>query len=183
MYADASSALRKLCAKSWMPAKPVSGTAGSNGRSASSLTAIAEEGFLRGYGLVQLSRAISFWPAAIISSLMFACLHLIHATETPTALAQAGCVGLMLSYSFLRSGGLWFACGFHAAWDFAQTFLFGVADSGMQAGSDVLMHSSLHGPAWLTGGSAGPEGSLLALPIIAAAAVIARFALKPRAGS
>lgn len=143
-----------------------------------SLTAIAEEGFVRGYALVQLSRAISFWPAAIITSAAFAALHLSHATETPAALLQAGAISLVLAYSFRRSGALWFAWGFHAAWDFAQTFVFGVPDSGMSA-SDVLMHSSLHGPAWLTGGSAGPEGSLLVWPITIAAAVIARFALKP----
>jgi uncharacterized protein len=144
------------------------------------LTAIAEEGFLRGYGLVQLSRAISFWPAAIITSVAFAALHLTHSTETPTGIIQAGVVGLVLAYSFRRSGALWFAWGFHAAWDFAQTFLFGVPDSGMSV-SNVLMHSNLHGPAWLTGGSAGPEGSLFALPITAVAAVIAHFALKTRA--
>jgi|GEM_PF-1881131 len=142
------------------------------------LTAIAEEGFLRGYALVQLSRAISFWPAAIITSTAFAALHLTHATETASAILQAGMIGLVWAYSFRCSGGLWFACGFHAAWNFAQTFAFGVPDSGMSA-SDVLMHSSLHGPTWLTGGSAGPEGSLVALPITIAAAVITHFGLKP----
>jgi uncharacterized protein len=146
------------------------------------LTAIAEEGFVRGYALVQLSRAISFWPAAIITSLVFAALHLTHATETPIALFQAGLIALVWAYSFRRSGGLWFACGFHAAWDFTQTFLFGVPDSGMSA-SDVLMHSSLHGPALLTGGSAGPEGSLLALPITAVAGIVAYFTLEPRISS
>jgi uncharacterized protein len=144
------------------------------------LTAIAEEGFLRGYGLVQLSSAISFWPAAIITSIVFAALHLTHATETPTAIVQAGLVGLVLAYSFRRSGALWFACGFHAAWDFTQTFLAGVADSGMSA-SDVLMHSTFHGPAWLTGGSAGPEGSLIALPITAVAMLVVHVAMKPGA--
>jgi uncharacterized protein len=143
-----------------------------------SLTAIAEEGFFRGYALVQLSRAISFWPAAIITSVLFALAHISHATETPIGLTQAGLVGVLGAYSFRRSGALWFAWGFHAAWDFTQTFLFGVADSGMTA-TDVLMHSNLHGPAWLTGGSAGPEGSLLSWPIIAVAALIANFALKP----
>lgn len=146
------------------------------------LTAIAEEGFLRGYGLVQLSRAISFWPAAVLTSVAFAALHLTHATETPSAIIQAGMVGFVWAYSFRRSGALWFACGFHAAWNFVQTFLFGVPDSGMLA-SDVLMHSSLHGAAWLTGGSAGPEGSVIALPITAVAAVIAYLALKPRASN
>jgi uncharacterized protein len=144
------------------------------------LTAVAEEGFLRGYALVQLSKAISFWPSAIITSVVFAALHLSHPTETPAAIIQAGLVGLVLAYSFRRSGGLWFACGFHAAWDFVQTFVVGVADSGMSA-SDVLMHSTSHGPVWLTGGSAGPEGSLIALPITALAMIVVHVILKPGA--
>jgi uncharacterized protein len=143
-------------------------------------TAIAEEGFLRGYGLVQLSRAISFWPAALISSALFGALHLTHATETPLGLCQAGLVGLVCAYSFRRSGALWFAWGLHASWDFVQTFVFGVPDSGMVV-PDALMHSTLSGPAWLTGSTAGPEGSLLALPITALAALIAHFTLKPPA--
>ncbi|HEY5083932.1 MAG TPA: CPBP family glutamic-type intramembrane protease, partial [Rhizomicrobium sp.] len=38
------------------------------------LVAISEEGLLRGYALVQLSRAISFWPAAIVTSVIFLAL-------------------------------------------------------------------------------------------------------------
>ena len=48
------------------------------------LTAVSEEGALRGYGLVQLSRAISFWPAAIVMSTVFLALHLVHKNDTPS---------------------------------------------------------------------------------------------------
>ncbi len=50
------------------------------------LVAISEEGLLRGYALVQLSRAISFWPAAIVTSVIFLALHLVHRTENPVGL-------------------------------------------------------------------------------------------------
>jgi uncharacterized protein len=142
------------------------------------LVAIAEEGSLRGYALVQLSRAISFWPAAILSSVLFALLHMTHQNESFVGLAQAGIVGLVFAYSFRRTGSLWFAWGCHAAWDFTETFIYGVPDSGMVA-QGSLLQASLHGPRWLSGGTAGPEGSWLALPILIAMAFVVRFALRP----
>ena len=95
------------------------------------LTGLSEEGFVRGYGLVQLSRAISFWPAAVITSLIFVAMHLGHKTENLPGLLQVGLFGMLMAFSFRRTGGLAFALGFHAAWDFAETWLFGVPDSGM----------------------------------------------------
>lgn len=142
-------------------------------------TAIAEEGLLRGYGLVQLSRAISFWPAAVLTSLVFLALHLGHQAETLIGLSQVALVGMVLAYSFRRSGALWFALGFHAAWDYAETFVFGVPDSGVTA-VGALMAPRFHGPDWLTGGSVGPEGSVLTIPTLLLLGVIAHVALKPR---
>lgn len=124
------------------------------------LVGIAEEGMLRGYALIQLARAIGFWPAAILTSLIFLALHLGHSNETAIGLAQVGLFGLLMAVSVRRTGGIWFALGFHAAWDFTETFLFGVPDSGAASAGSLIV-STFSGPAWLTGGSAGPEGSLL----------------------
>ena len=124
------------------------------------LVGISEEGLLRAYALIQLSRAITFWPTAILTSLIFVALHLGHANETAVGLMQVGVFGLLMAVSVRRTGGIWFALGFHAAWDFTQTFLFGVPDSGA-ASVGSLITSTFSGPVWLTGGTAGPEGSLL----------------------
>ena len=84
-------------------------------------------------------------------------------------------MGLILAYSFRRSGALWFALGFHASWDYAQSFVFGVPDSGVWL-PGALLHPTIHGPSWLTGGSAGREGSVLALPILAVLALVTHLA-------
>ncbi len=141
------------------------------------LVAISEEGLLRGYLLVALSRAISFWPAAVISSVVFALLHSPRGGETLSGLVHVSLVGLLLAYSFWRSGSLWFAWGWHGAWDFTETFVFGAPDSGVPA-RDSLLVTLLHGPVWLSGGSAGPEGSWLVLPILALVAVIIHLTLR-----
>jgi hypothetical protein len=56
--------------------------------------------------------------------------------------------------------------GFHAAWDWGETFFYSVPDSGMVAPGHLLS-SSLRGAPWLSGGSVGPEGSLLCFVVIA----------------
>lgn len=143
------------------------------------LTGLCEEGGLRGYGFVQLSRAISFWPAAILLSTLILVLHIPHKNETLTGLAQVGLVGIVFAYSFLRSGGLWFALGCHASWDYAQSFVYGVPDSGVIA-EGALLHPTLHGPDWLTGGATGPEASVLVLPVLALQGVIVHLAFRGR---
>jgi len=79
--------------------------------------------------------------------------------------------GVFACFTVRRTGTLWFAVGFHAAGDYAETFLFSVPDSGTLARGQLL-HSSLHGPAWLTGGSIGPEGSLFEFVTVILAFVI-----------
>ena len=108
---------------------------------------------------------------------MFALLHSPHGGETLSGLVHVSLSGLLLVYSFWRSGSLWFAWGWHAAWEFTETFVFGAPYSGLPA-RDSLLVTVLHGPAWLSGGSAGPEGSWLVLPILALVAVIIHLTLR-----
>ena len=55
--------------------------------------------------------------------------------------------------------------GFHAAWDWGETFFYGVPDSG-EVAPGHLFSASLTGPNWLSGGSVGPEASWLCLLLI-----------------
>ncbi|MGN6358297.1 MAG: lysostaphin resistance A-like protein [Novosphingobium sp.] len=140
------------------------------------LLAAGEEGLNRGYALTQLSRAISFWPAAFLSSALFLSGHAANAGETTVGIAATGLFGLALAYSRLRTGTLWFALGFHAAWNFAQSFVFGFPNSG-GASPGRLLSSQVTGSPWLTGGTAGPEGSLLAIPaLVVLVAIVRRIA-------
>ena len=58
------------------------------------------------------------------------------------------------------TGNLWLAVGAHAGWDWGQSFVYGVSDSGNPAVGHLL-NSHSQGPDWLSGGSVGPEGSVL----------------------
>lgn len=128
------------------------------------MVGFSEEFTLRGYPLFTLSTGMGFWPAAVLLSLIFAALHRGNPGETWIGLFEVFVVGMFFCFTIRRTGDLWFAIGLHAAWDWGQSFFYGTADSGELAPGH-LFNSSFHGSKWLTGGTVGPEGSLLMLPI------------------
>ena len=128
----------------------------------------AEEFLFRGYALATLSNGIGFWPAAIVLSAVFGAVHLSNLRENPTGALSAGLVGLLLCFSLRRTGSLWFAIGLHAAWDYGESFIYSVPNSGVLAQGHLLnSHFNSGAPAWLTGGSVGPEGSAFVFIVLA----------------
>jgi hypothetical protein len=129
------------------------------------LVGFFEEFLLRGYSQFTLTRAIGFWPSAVLLSCTFGLIHLANAGEQWMGLLAAAAIGFFFCLTLRRTGGLWFAVGFHAAWDWGETFFYSVPDSGTIFPGHLLQ-SSFHGPRWLTGGIVGPEGSVLCFVVI-----------------
>jgi uncharacterized protein len=129
------------------------------------LVGLFEEFLLRGYTQFTLTRAIGFWPAAVLLSCMFGVIHLQNAGEQWPGLLAAATIGFFFCLTLRRTGTLWFAVGFHMAWDWGETFFYSVPDSGTIFPGHLLK-SSFHGPRWLTGGIVGPEGSVLCFVVI-----------------
>jgi hypothetical protein len=130
------------------------------------LVGFFEEFLLRGYSQFTLMRAMGFWPSAIVLSCLFGLIHVQNAGEQWSGLLAAAAIGFFFCLTLRRTRTLWFAVGFHAAWDWAETFFYSVPDSGTLFPGHLLK-SSFHGPRWLTGGVVGPEGSVLCFLIIA----------------
>jgi uncharacterized protein len=131
------------------------------------LVGLFEEFLLRGYTQFTLTRAVGFWWAAILLSCAFGLIHIRNGGEEWNGLLAVAFIGLFFALTLRRTGTLWFAVGFHAAWDWGETFFYSVPDSGIVFPGHLLK-SSLHGARWLTGGSVGPEGSALCFVVIAA---------------
>ncbi len=129
------------------------------------LTGFFEEFSFRGYPLYILTKGIGFWPAAVILSAAFGAIHLSNIGEDWAGALCAAIIGVFFCFTVRRTGSLWFAIGLHAMWDYAETFLYSVPNSGLKA-TGHLLDSSFHGPVWLTGGSVGPEGSALVFVLI-----------------
>jgi hypothetical protein len=156
------------------------------------LVALLEEYLTRGYVLFTLTRglegiyawlfttrhskALGFWTAAILLSLLFGLGHGKNPGESPIGLLSAGLAGLVFCLSLWRTGSLWWAIGFHAAWDWAQSFLYGVADSGLMA-QHHLLATHPYGRPLMSGGTTGPEGSIFVLPTLALISLIIIFTL------
>jgi uncharacterized protein len=126
---------------------------------------IFEESLLRGYLQYTFTRGVGFWWAATILSTTFGAIHGSNPGESPVGLFSAAAIGLVFCLSLWYTGSLWWAIGFHAAWDWGETYFYGTSDSGMVAAGHLFSeHPS--GPLLWTGGATGPEGSLLVLPLI-----------------
>jgi len=130
------------------------------------MAAFFEDFLMRGYSQWVLARGMHFWPAAALLSVLFGALHLANPGEARIGIAAVVVIGFFFCLTLRRTGALWFAVGFHAAWDWGESYLYSVPDSGSIARGHLL-NSSLHGPEWLTGGSVGPEGSYFLFVLIA----------------
>lgn len=136
------------------------------------LTGLFEEFAFRGYAQYTLASGIGFWPAGILLSALFGLGHfLLNPNETVAGSAAVVLFGLLLCLLLRTTGSLWCAVGFHLAYDWGQTAFYGVPDSGIVPNHNLL-HSALTGPAWLTGGIVGPEGSIITPLVLLIAAVL-----------
>ena len=151
------------------------------------LAAFVEQAITQGYLLYNLTRGLStvlrryfgatlgvnaaFWIGALLLTPVFVLLHAANRGESRIGLWAAAAYGLMLAFSLWRTGSVWWAIGFHLAWDWTQGFVFGTADSGLYPTSHLFLTES-NGPAEWSGGATGPEGSLLAFAAYLAGALL-----------
>jgi membrane protease YdiL (CAAX protease family) len=147
------------------------------------LVGVNEEYLFRGYALQSLWRGAGFWWAALITTGLFAGGHLSKPHENPMDIGMIFVLGLALCLSVRRTGSLWWAVGWHTAFDFGQFFLIGTRNGG-QTPMGHLWNATFPGPAWITGGELGTEASGFMVPAaIATFVYIGWFLEAKRSGS
>jgi uncharacterized protein len=111
-------------------------------------------------------QGFGFWSAAALLSALFGATHLGNPGEGWVGALSVFCIAMFFAFTLRRTGNLWFAIGLHCSFDWGETFLYSVPNSGLTA-SGALSHAALHGDRWLTGGSVGPEGSVFCFITVA----------------
>jgi membrane protease YdiL (CAAX protease family) len=131
------------------------------------LVGLAEELWFRAYFLQSLWKSIGFWPASIVIAAIFAALHYFFKDgENIWDVITLVSISMMLCFTVKRTGTLWFAVGFHIAYDFMQFFVIGTPN-GSRIPQGRMLDVTFNGPQWLTGGVLGTEASFLMYPAIA----------------
>jgi hypothetical protein len=138
----------------------------------------ADSGFCQQALKTGHSATLGFWIAAAITSFLFAFLSILPG-EPPTAFVSLGLFGMVACFSLWHTGSLWWVIGFHMAWDWTQSFLFGAPDSGERV-QHRLLATHPAGIPILSGGATGPECSVFIVPTLAIVVLIILFAV-PRA--
>ncbi|HEX6944099.1 MAG TPA: type II CAAX endopeptidase family protein [Gemmatimonadaceae bacterium] len=141
--------------------------------------AFAEEFSFRGAGLVLLARAIGRPLAVVMLAAFFALAHVLNPNVTTLGLVNVGLAGIFLGAVFYLPGGLWTATAAHFTWNMTLATLAAPV-SGLPfllPGIDYLPGS----PGWLSGGTFGPEGGVIATAVLTLATLVAlRFTERPK---
>lgn len=125
--------------------------------------AIVEELIFRGLMLQAIDKIGGKTLALAVTSLFFGVAHLGNTGATLwSAFAIVLEAGVLLGAAFLWRRNLWFAMGLHFAWN-AVEGLLGIPVSGHPSAG--LFTVKVHGPALLTGGDFGLEGSIIPIVI------------------
>lgn len=109
-------------------------------------------------------RNAGFWQASWVTSTLFCFGHTGNNGENWIGIFAAGLIGFVFCVSVRVTGSAWWAIGCHAAWDWTETYFYGTADSGFTAQGHLLTTTATGNALW-SGGTDGPEGSLLVLPL------------------
>src|SRR6267143_2121261 len=89
-----------------------------------------EEFSFRGYTQFTLADT-GFWPSAILLSMLFGRFNLSNPGESWVGALGVVMIGLVFAFALRRTGNLWLCVGWHASFDFGETFLYSVPNSGI----------------------------------------------------
>ncbi|GIW07030.1 MAG: hypothetical protein KatS3mg060_1835 [Dehalococcoidia bacterium] len=142
----------------------------------------AEEALLRGWLLPVAAVRFGLVAALIVQAVLFTLLHGLNPGITLIAIVNLALVSLFLGVWALREESIWAVMGWHAAWNWTQSTVFGIAVSGLPP-SESLLQVKVVGPDWLTGGIFGAESTILASLVLTAGLLTALLLRRPAAST
>ncbi|HUI84222.1 MAG TPA: type II CAAX endopeptidase family protein [Candidatus Binatia bacterium] len=133
--------------------------------------ALAEELVFRGYPFQHLEQGIGTPWTVLLTSVLYAVLHLLNPGSGRWAVANSFLLGVLFCIAYLRTRALWLPWGIHFAWNGTLALLFGLPVSGFRS-YNLTRYTEAYGPKWLTGGRYGVEASAAGTVVILVAILV-----------
>ncbi len=121
---------------------------------------MSEEVMIRGYLMPSLATKIPMRYAVLISSLVFAALHLLNPGMNVIAFINLTLFGIFAGVYMCKTHNIWGVCAIHTIWNFVQGNFFGILVSGMDMDVSVFRFKAVPKQSFLNGGSFGLEGGI-----------------------
>ncbi len=142
-----------------------------------------EELVFRGWMMSRIAARYGVWAGVIGNSLLFTLMHVeIGGLGTTSVImillftSMTFLFSVFLSLLVIRQKSILGASAWHAAWNWIFITWFGLPTTGIDLGLAPLLTDlapTERAPEWLTGGNAGPEGSVATLIVLATACLLA----------
>ncbi|MEJ2013109.1 MAG: type II CAAX endopeptidase family protein, partial [Anaerolineales bacterium] len=142
------------------------------------IVGVSEEVLSRGYHLQNLTDGLNLFWGLLISSSIFAILHLLNPDTSLFSSLGILAAGYFLAYGWVRTRQLWLSIGLHIGWNLFEGTVFGFPVSGYKI--NALIQQTSSGPDLITGGGFGPEAGLILLPALLLGALLIRYYTRGR---
>jgi membrane protease YdiL (CAAX protease family) len=120
------------------------------------------------------------WIALLIQVLLFGFAHGLNDNATLfTTFSVVIVGGLVYCAAYIYTRSLWLPLGFHFGWNFSQSGIFSMPNSGTPY--EGLLLTNISGPEWMTGGNWGIEGSYIAIFLCLIIGIAIMFLAKRKA--
>lgn len=129
------------------------------------IQSFGEEVIMRSYLIPTIEGRLGTWAALIITSVGFMAMHLGNDGIGLIGMLDLMLGGFFMGLLFIKYRNVWAPTGFHVAWNYFQSTIFGFEVSGFKTYSWFLLNEK--GNDILTGGEFGFEGSIFSILFLA----------------
>ena len=133
----------------------------------------AEELICRGFIYRRIENTYNPVMAMIFNSMLFAIIHLMNPGVTPLSILNVFIVGVLFSLVVYYTDSMAFAMAGHAGWNFSQSIIFGLPNSGQVFPYSLYkLDASTARDSFFYNVGFGVEGTAFSLIVLVAACVI-----------
>ncbi|NWO18024.1 CPBP family intramembrane glutamic endopeptidase [Leptotrichia sp. oral taxon 223] len=137
-----------------------------------------EEVLFRGYLMVMFSKVMGIKFSIIVSSFLFAVIHLLNPNIQILGLFNIFLVGIMFGLIYYYTGNLWIIGAMHTFWNFTLGYIVGSQISGMGTLKSILSSIPIDNKEFISGGAFGFEASIVTVVVQIAISLFVIYLIK-----